>query len=162
MRRVDGIADLVQAVVDAEPSEVHETLARDVQIAGQSPGGIPRTLAALEPNRGAHGHDDLVRGQQRGDPLVGFDGHDATLAQAVPRHVRGGLVEGRFALDRRCLAPGTRRFGVRGGPSAATPLRPLIHDSRMRRDGKARNREASLPVTDLRPPYPLAYGRRNP
>ena len=93
-RSVDGIADLPEAVIDAEPTEMDETPAGDIQIAGQSFSGFPLTLAALEPHRASHCHDDFVRFQQRGDQVVGLDGHDANLAQPNPGQVRGRLVRG--------------------------------------------------------------------
>jgi hypothetical protein len=93
-RSVDGIADLAEAVIDAESTQMDETPARDVQIASQSFSGFPLTLAALEPNRASNRNDSFARFQQRGDPVVGFDGHDANLAQPNPGQVRGRLVRG--------------------------------------------------------------------
>ena len=93
-RSVDGIADLAEAVIDVESTEMDETPARDVQIAGQSLFGFPLTLAALEPDRASHRHDNFVRFQERADPVVGLDGQDANLAQPKPGQVRGRLVRG--------------------------------------------------------------------
>ena len=87
-RRVDRVTDVVQAVIEANPAEVHEPAARDVQVADQFPGGVARPLAALEADRASHRHDDLVGRQQRADPIVGFDRHDPKLTQALPGSFR--------------------------------------------------------------------------